>query len=227
MGSISYRTVAILNSASGNGGSEQIADRVQQIFEQHGVSCLVMKAGLGTNIEALAGAAIAGGAEMVVAGGGDGTLRAVAQTLAGTQTIMAVLPVGTLNHFARDLEIALDLEEAAAVAAAGTAVNLDVAEANGQVFINNAVIGLYPAYRSEKDHSEARGWGHRASTMAGLLATLWRYPILKVRFSVNGMDMVRRTPYVLIGNNEHAMEGSRPWERRRHDRGLSVRLYPS
>ena len=213
MPSTTYRAVAIINAASGADDKERMPDQVREIFQDHGIPCEVEKVTAGANIAAMAHDAAARGAEVVMAGGGDGTLRAVAEGLAGTETVMAVLPVGTLNHFARDLEMPLDFEQAVEVAATGTPVNVDVGQANGRVFINNAVIGLYPAYRSERDRREARGWGGRAAMLAGMLATVWRYPILTVRFEVNAAAVVRRTPYILIGNNEHAMEGSKPWER--------------
>src|SRR4051812_34566706 len=163
MSSTTYRAVAIINAASGADDKERMPDQVREIFQDHGIPCQVEKVTAGADISAIARAATASGAELVMAGGGDGTLRAVAEGLAGTETAMAVLPVGTLNHFARDLDVPLDFEQAVQVAASGTRVNVDVGQANGRVFINNAVIGLYPAYRSERDRREARGWGGRAA----------------------------------------------------------------
>lgn len=213
MSTATCRAVVIINSASGAADQSQMPDSIGEIFQGRGIECKVEVIAAGTNITSIARKAAQEGVEVVMAGGGDGTLRAVAHGLAGTQTAMAVVPVGTLNHFARDLEVPLDFAQAAEIAAAGVCVTVDVGEANGHVFINNAVIGLYPAYRSAKDSREARGWSRRAATLVGMLSTLWQYPILTVRFVVDGIEVVRRTPYVLIGNNEHAMQGSRPWER--------------
>jgi len=81
-------------------------------------------------------------ADVVVAAGGDGTVGAVASALAGTDVAMAVLPMGTLNHFARDAGIPLDLEAAAqAMVDASLRQAVDVAEVNGHVFVNNSSIG--------------------------------------------------------------------------------------
>src|SRR5919206_2234799 len=82
--------------------------------------------------------------DAVVVGGGDGTVRTVAAVLAGTGVPLGILPLGTLNHFARDLGIPLELDGAAAVIARGSARTIDVAEVNGEVFVNNSSIGIYP-----------------------------------------------------------------------------------
>ena len=77
-------------------------------------------------------------------GGGDGSIRTVAGVLAETSVPLGVLPLGTLNHFAKDLGIPLPLKEAAATIAAGTIRIIDLADVNGETFINNSSIGIYP-----------------------------------------------------------------------------------
>ena len=61
-------------------------------------------------------------------GGGDGTLSCAAGLVAGTGLPLGILPLGTLNHFAKDLAIPLDLEKAAGVIAAGHVRRVDVGE---------------------------------------------------------------------------------------------------
>src|SRR5205823_6107275 len=80
----------------------------------------------------------------VIAGGGDGTINAVASVLVDTDRTLGVLPLGTLNHFARDLKIPLDVESAARVCLEGREARVDVGEVNGRVFLNNASLGLSP-----------------------------------------------------------------------------------
>ena len=94
--------------------------------------------------DALAEAAKAPGLDALVAGGGDGTLSCAAGHLAGTGRPLGILPLGTLNHLARDAGIPAELEEAAAVIAAGHVREIDLAEVNGRVFVNNSSVGLYP-----------------------------------------------------------------------------------
>ncbi|MGB6195357.1 MAG: diacylglycerol kinase family protein, partial [Methyloceanibacter sp.] len=82
--------------------------------------------------------------DAVVVGGGDGSIRTVAGVLAQTGVPLGILPLGTLNHFAKDLGIPLHLKEAAEVIAKGEKRTVDLAEVNGETFINNSSIGIYP-----------------------------------------------------------------------------------
>jgi diacylglycerol kinase family enzyme len=94
-----------------------------------------------------------GDSQTIVAGGGDGTISAIAAELVDTDKTLGVLPLGTLNHFAKDLNIPLDVKEAAQTIIAGHVVEVDVGEVNGQVFVNNSSLGLYPdiVRRREQD----------------------------------------------------------------------------
>ncbi|HWQ52285.1 MAG TPA: diacylglycerol kinase family protein [Bryobacteraceae bacterium] len=210
----------ILNASSGWDKKDAAPALVRAVLRTHGIECTVTKVTAGADIRAIASRAVAEGAELVVAGGGDGTLRAVAAGLSGTGVPMAVLPVGTLNHFARDMEIPFDLEQAATVAAAGTAVTVDVGEVNGRVFINNSVIGLYPTYRFERARREARGWNGKLAILGGIYSVFRRFPFLEVRLDAGDVTVARRSPYIVIANNEHAMEGFKPWQRDRMTDGM-------
>lgn len=214
------RTAVILNASSGFDGKQSAADAIWQAFRETGDTCEVLEVAAGTDIKSVAREAVERGAERVVAGGGDGTLRAVASALAGTGAEMGLLPVGTLNHFARDMKIPLDdLAGAARIAARGTSVAVDVAEVNGHVFLNNAVLGLYPVYRAERDKQQKQGWGARAAIASAIVRTARRYPLMTVRLVADGLPAVRRTAYIMVANNEHAMEGWKPWQRERMTEG--------
>ena len=83
-------------------------------------------------------------APMVIVGGGDGTLSETIDDFLGTDTVFALLPLGTANSFARTLGIPLDLDGAIDVIANGTALRIDLASINGDYFLNNAALGLAP-----------------------------------------------------------------------------------
>lgn len=144
---------------------------------------------------------------VVVAAGGDGTVNAVAGALAGTDTVLGVLPVGTLNHFARDMKLPDEIGQAAATIAAGRVVDVDVAEVNGRIFVNNSSIGVYPNVVDIRE--KLRKAGHRKWT-AMAMAT-WRvlrtYRGVTVDLDVNGQRFSARTPFVFVGNNEYVIEG--------------------
>lgn len=180
---------------------------LERMFDEAGIQASIHYVQAGVNLAQEARQAVENGASIVVAGGGDGTLSATAAGLTGTETTFGVLPVGTLNHFARDLKIPLDLEAAAKVVLQGHTERVDVGQVNSKTFLNNSILGLYPIYRFLKEDEKRRGFGRRMAFVRAAISVLRKYPSLKVRLYVNGQEIVRKTPYILIANNEHAMEG--------------------
>lgn len=172
----------------------------------------------------------AGQHDAVVAAGGDGTVSTIAGALAGTPMPLAVIPLGTLNHFAKDLGLPVDDITAAirAIAAQHTR-HVDVAELNGRVFINNSSIGLYPevVLRRDVDRKQTgRGkWG--AMLRAGI-RVLRLFPLLEVAIVTGDRMVVTRTPFVFVGNNRYSLALGALGERPALDRGqLSLVLVRS
>lgn len=85
---------------------------------------------------------VADGHDLIVVGGGDGTVSYAAGRVAGTDVMLGVLPLGTANDFARTLEIPNNLSEACAAVADGKVVDIDLGRANGEPFLNVASVGL-------------------------------------------------------------------------------------
>ena len=202
------RTLVVLNARSGTGcGPEHVA-QLEALFAGTALEAELVLARTGEDLLAAAERARDRGFGMVVAGGGDGTQSAIASRLAGTQVVQGVLPLGTLNHFAKDLGIPLQLEEAVRTLAEGRVQQVDVGEVNGRVFINNSSLGLYPEIVRERELQRMRlgksKW--RALASASLHATEGR-PAMAVRVDAAGEQQVRRTPFVFVGNNRYTMEG--------------------
>jgi len=141
--------------------------------------------------------------DAVVAAGGDGTVSSVAAGLAGTAMPLAVLPFGTLNHFARDIGMPNALEEAALAIRDGTTERIDVGEVNGRVFINNSSIGLYPEAVIERDDKRKRGMSKLPAMLLAALRVLWRFPLLAVCVETPEQTVATRTPFVFVGNNDY------------------------
>ena len=148
-------------------------------------------------------------AKLIVAGGGDGTLNAVASVLTGTNVVMGVLAAGTLNHFARDLGMPFDLAEAAGVMLNGRVERVDVGEVNGRKFLNNAIIGLYPFYRSQRERLEKQGRDTWRAMLSAVYSVVRLNPAVRVRYMADGQQVTRKTPVLMVGNNFHEMEGYR------------------
>lgn len=169
--------------------------------------------------------AVARGARLVLAGGGDGTVNMVAGAVVGSGATMAVLPLGTLNHFARDLGIPSDMAAALRVAAAGHVTAVDLGEVNGRPFINNSALGLYPGIvgLTERSAPSRPRYFKRLTRMLRLVRAtarvLARYHLLRIRVDSQGKQMARTTPAVFIGNNEYVMEGLKAGRRERLDAG--------
>ena len=89
--------------------------------------------------------------DAIVVAGGDGTVNAAAGAAAGTDLLLGVLPMGTFNHFAKDLGLPTDLPGAAAALAQGDERQVDVGEVNGRVFVNNSALGVYPEMVAVRD----------------------------------------------------------------------------
>jgi diacylglycerol kinase family enzyme len=211
----------VLNGSAGNGHDQEAANSVREKFAQAGLDAEVMLARDGDEIIRSARKALDAGARLVVGGGGDGTINAVASVLVGTGVPFGVLPLGTLNHFAKDLGMPLVLDEAVRAIAAGRPRQVDVGEVNGRIFLNNSSLGLYPDMVHDREKQQRRlGRGKWLSALWASISALRRYPFLSVRLVVNGERLARRTPFVFIGNNEYLMEGLAIGERARLDAGV-------
>ena len=207
------RVVALMNAAAG-AFSQTLAADVQSAltasFAHHGVAADI-KFVDGEALHSAAEAALArvkrGECDAIVVGGGDGSIRTVAGVLAGTGLPLGILPLGTLNHFAKDLGLPLKLEEAAAVIASGHTRVVDLAEVNGKIFINNSSIGIYPYMVIDRERRRA---AHKlAKWMAmvpAFLRMLHHFPRRRLRISAKGFARPYRTPCLFVGNNAYGME---------------------
>jgi YegS/Rv2252/BmrU family lipid kinase len=197
----------IINAASGANDKEQARARLAELFAAAGREPRISLAKSGEEIIDLARRAVKDDCDPIIAGGGDGTINAVASTIVGTDRTLGVLPLGTLNHFAKDLNIPLDLEAAARILLDGHTARVDVGEVNERIFLNNSSLGLYPSIVRQREKQQQRlGRGKWPAFFWATLMVLRRYPFLNVRLSVDHREMSRRTPFVFIGNNEYEME---------------------
>src|SRR3954451_15419919 len=147
------------------------------------------------------------GDEIVIVGGGDGTIGAAASVLAGTKTKLGILPLGTLNHFARDLGIPTELDEAAKVIAAGKERRVDVAEMNDRTFINNSAIGLYPLMVLDRDLQRKRlGRSKRLAMVVASVRTLARFGHQRLTLTVDDREAHVDTPLLFVGNNNYRID---------------------
>jgi len=196
----------IVNATSGTGENRALAERLNELFDRDGLIPRVALVERGHEIIELARQAALGDADVVVAAGGDGTINSVTSQLLNTKKTLGVLPLGTMNHFAKDLHIPLELEAAVETIIEGHIANVDLGEVNGHVFVNNSSLGLYPSIVREREKQQRLGWGKWPAYVWAAVAVLRRYPFLDIRLELDGKAWSSRTPFVFIGNNEYEME---------------------
>ena len=211
---------ALAGTVAGAGDNHKLRERLASIFEANQIYADMSLARSGAEVTQLAQDAARGPYKVIVAAGGDGTVNSVAAAAVDGGKILGVLPLGTLNHFARDLNIPSGLEAAAQTIVAGHTTDIDVAEVNDRIFLNNSSLGLYPTIVRERQKRERLGFRKWPAFFWATIQAFRRYPFLDVQLRVNGELLDRLTPFVFVGNNEYAMDLFNVGLRERLDKGV-------
>lgn len=212
------KTIHVLINAGGGTvkavGPEAQRALIVKSFARHGIVA---------EVEAVDGDALVAAVEKghgpIAVGGGDGTIAAAAGALAGRERTLGVLPLGTLNHFAKDLGLAT-LNAAVDAIAGGHVRQVDVGEVCGRVFINTSSVGFYPQMVVERTREQrASGLPKWPAMALASLRTLRRFPRHRLSIHVEGRARSRVTPCVFVGNNDYELAGLKIGKRARLDAG--------
>ena len=219
------RVAVIWNDRAGS-VQDSAARTIAGVLEAAGVDARI-EAVPGALAQAAAEHAIRDGFSIVAAAGGDGTVNAVASAVAGTAAVLGVLPVGTLNHFAKDLGVPLPLDRATETILHGRTVRVDAGEVNGRLFLNNSSLGTYPSLLLEREQ-QRRGGRHKWLAHGVAALRVWqRYRRVHVEYEMDRQRRTVLTPFVFVGNNEYTLEGTKIGSRERlHDGHLQVCMAP-
>lgn len=210
----------LLNTSSGSANRSPMREEIETLFAEAGIDARVHELTHPCDIRAAARAVLKEAPEAVVAGGGDGTVNGVASVLAGTPTPFAVLPLGTLNHFAKDVGIPLDLPGAVRTIADGYTKRVDVGRVNDRIFVNNSSIGVYPSLIEARERLRKQGMFKWTAFALATVEVLRREGEMTIRLEGDRTRIASRSPFVFVGNNEYQVEGIKLGERRRLDGGL-------
>jgi diacylglycerol kinase family enzyme len=210
----------VMNAGSGRGGAVDAARRIEAVLAEAGRPGRLTLARHGRDIGPAARRAVERGTAGLIAAGGDGTVNTIAKVAIEADLPLGVLPQGTLNHFAKDLGVPTDLDGALAVVLAGHTRRVDVGEVCGRIFVNNSSLGVYPRIVRLRQRFGGRGPAKWLTAAWATLAVLRRHPFVGVRLVVDGVPVLRRTPFVFVGNNEYRMEGISAGKREVLDRGV-------
>ena len=191
---------AIMNPLAGVGapGTREAVERGRPGWRDYAV-CLTQGPGHATE---LAQEAVAGGADVVVAVGGDGTVNEVARGVLGSGAALGIVPVGSGNGLARALRLPLRPERALAALEAAERRAMDVGLLNGRLFLNVAGVG-FDATVGHAFHEHGRRGGRRG--FVGYLRLslrelrAYRAPTLSVQ--VDGGERLETAPFVLTFAN--------------------------
>jgi len=142
------------------------------------------------------------GKRLFVAAGGDGTVNCVIQALVHSEAVLGVIPIGTFNHFARDVGVPLDWRAALEVALNGTTRQVDAARANDRFFVNNISMGLYPELVARREE-RGRHYPRWKARLYALYGTLQKYPHVTVTLESEHHQMAVRTHVLMVSNNTY------------------------
>lgn len=187
---------ALLNAASGT------ADTAREALTKAGIEFEAVQP---PEIEQRLKQAIDGGAKRILIGGGDGTIATAASLVAKKDIELAILPSGTLNHFAKDHNIPTDLGEAAMTASDGHVVGADIAYVNNAVFLNTSSIGAYVTFVRVREQLE-KYLGYRIATFFALIRTWAGLRTFTVTLEVKGVKKMYRSSMVFIGSGERELK---------------------
>lgn len=193
----SARVPALVNAASGTADAAREALAASGAFDVHEVPA--------AEIPATVTRLVQSGARRVLVAGGDGTIATAAAALLDTGTELAILPAGTLNHFARDLGISTAAAEALELAASSGTRAVDVGVVNGRVFLNTSSVGGYVRYVRTREKLE-RHLGYRLASLLAALRLMTTVRRMEVEIEAEGHARVFHTPLVFIGVGERALE---------------------
>jgi YegS/Rv2252/BmrU family lipid kinase len=210
----------IISAVAGSGDNNKAVERLARIFGDKQIETHISLAQNGAEVTELARQAACGPYKVIVAGGGDGTVSSIAAAIVNSNKILGILPLGTFNHFARDLKIPFDLEAAAHTIVAGQITEVDVAQVNDRIFLNNSSLGLYPIIVREREKRQRLGFRKWPAFIWATIQALRRYPFLDIQLHANDQSLARTTPFVFVGNNEYAMDLLNIGVRDRLDRGV-------
>jgi diacylglycerol kinase family enzyme len=163
---------------------------------------------------------------VIAAAGGDGTVSSVAAAVARAGKTLAVIPTGTMNHFARDAGIPTELDAAAALLRTGRAGVVDLGIVNHRCFLNNVSLGSYPRMVHERTELERRGHSRRLAAIVAIARTWWRLRSVTTTLTVDGRDLIRRSPFIVVGNGRYDLSGFDLTRRDLSDHHLSLYVAP-
>jgi diacylglycerol kinase family enzyme len=159
----------------------------------------------GAELEERVREAVEQGASRILIAGGDGSIGTAAARIVGTECELAVVPAGTLNHFARDIGIPVELAEAVEVASGTVTTTVDIGRVSERVFLNTSSLGVYVTFVRVRDRLE-RWLPYRLASIVASIRAFTVFPTIRVDLEIEGKAQTFRTPLIFIGVGERELQ---------------------
>ncbi len=198
------KIVAVINKKSGTVGE------ATDLYSKTGINRLFRDMGIPADIHLVMPSllepelrrAAKSDSEVIIIGGGDGSINMAANIIRGTHKVLGVLPMGTLNNFARSLGMPEDVSEAVKALAHSVPLSVDIGEVNGMVFVNNSSIGIYSeAVRMREQYMEKFGLRKYTAMAMAFMTLVWDLRIFELQIETSGKEEFIRAPFLFLGNN--------------------------
>jgi YegS/Rv2252/BmrU family lipid kinase len=192
------RVAFIFNPASGQGDVKLRQFQAERLLESAGLTCGLTHTSLDRGAGPLTQKAVADGMERVIVSGGDGSVMEAAGALVGTGVALGIVPGGTGNLFALNLDIPIDAEAAIRLALTGRPTAIDTGCLNGTAFVLMAGMGWDAKMIQDADR--------KMKDRLGVLAYFWAalrnlaHPSTVYRLHIDGRALRRRAKSVIIAN---------------------------
>jgi len=199
------RIAIVLNRESGTivmMGVEVVEKELREIFEELGIE-VEMHVVPGAEIQEVLEQTRDGDAEVVLIGGGDGTVASAATIFAHQDKPLGILPLGTFNLAARDVGMPLDLRKAAHALAEAPIGQMDLLDVAGKYYLCLVVLGFYPALAMGRPEYHGNWLVKAFKTGVEAVKSVATFPPLHLVFRQNGEEVHHRTRIALIANNDY------------------------
>lgn len=219
--------ISIIINLGSKQADQDNSELISVLAKIHDYQVEVLTAHAGSDLHKLTEEAIANGAKIIVAGGGDGTISTIAQHLAFKDHLtLGILPLGTHNNFAKDLGIPEKIEDAMEIITSGIVEKINLGEVNGHYFVNNSSIGLYPRIVLKREQREMAGVKRLFAFSRAVVSTLINFKKYKIQINSGNIVQERISPMVFVGNGDYNLNTVGIAKRRKPGQGrLSLILF--
>lgn len=223
------RGLIVINKGAGtvrSMGEDNVRQMIEQVISAANLD-LGVRMVTGGEIDTVVKKAIDDRLPAIIVGGGDGTVSSIASKLVGSSTALGILPLGTMNLYAKAARVPPGLQDALKALANADTKDVDVGEVNGRLFLHQVSFGVQPKLVRLR---ERIGYNSKLTKMLSGLRALWA--ILKkpasLRFEAEIDGRMRRikSPAVIVSNNLYG-ESALPFQDKLDDGVLGLYIFKS